>query len=157
MQMYLAEFNKRGFEARKLPIPKCSQKLAKALREDIAKQLSWCEVLIGFESIGNEDDCLWKCLKQERCKRLSLLVALVPNLEWCKLSNLWTKHTVKELLKSQTPDDPCGVDVLIAKTGRTTNGKTRINLVQRMIRWKCKTPRIAMRKIPIMSKTTPNY
>jgi hypothetical protein len=134
--VYLAELIKRGFEAHKLPIPKCSQKLAKELREDIAKQLSWCEVLIGFESIGNEDDWLWKCLKQERCKRPSLLVALVPNLEWCKLSNLWTKHTVKELLKSQTPDDPCGVDVLIAKTECTFERLQQLWLGQRFAREK---------------------
>jgi glycosyltransferase involved in cell wall biosynthesis len=134
--VYLAELIKRGFEVRKLPIPKCSQKLAKELREDIAKQLSWCEVLIGFESIGNEDDWLWKRLKQERFKRPSLLVALVPNLEWCKLSDLWTKHTVKELLKSQTSDDPCGVDVLIAKTECTFERLQQLWLGQRFAREK---------------------
>ena len=123
--VYLAELARRGLEARKLPIPrcgscqggvqhKCSPKLTTAMLEDIAEHLSWCDVLVGFESIGNEDDRVWQCVKQERARRPALLVALVPNLEWCKLSTGWTKHTVQELLKPQA--QPCGIDVIIAKT-----------------------------------------
>ena len=152
--VYLAELERRKFEVRKLEVPrcgnceegvahgKCSSDLTRAALEKVEELVRWCDVLIGFESIGNQDKRMWDCVKKERETRPALLVVLVPNLEWCKLSTGWTKHTVRELV-GRPHEEPlvqeparCGIDVIIAKTECTFQRLQQLNLGQRFSREK---------------------
>jgi len=121
----------REFAVKKRSIPQ-KKKLSLDLLRDVEEDLSWCNVLIGFESIGNEHKGIWECIQGERSKR-QLVVVLVPNLEWCKLSGSWTKHTMQQIMTPHLTA-VCGVDLMVAKTECTFARLQQLWLGQRFSR-----------------------